>query len=96
MNLNLKWTPGPWTYRQLKRSIQISGYGKNVATIALSAHLDNADNEANAAIIAAAPDLYDALVDMVQTYWEDAKDYEPPPSMVQKAKRALAKARGDA
>lgn len=49
----------------------------------------------NAALIAAAPDLYAALGTMVQTYWEEAKDYEPPPSMVQAAKRALAKARGE-
>lgn len=101
-----KWTPGPWgigTSADHMPAVTVpvhrsEGSGFVVAHINRLPRMGSVhgDMDANARLIAAAPDLYEALVQMVQTYWEEAKDYEPPPSMVQAAKRAIAKARGEA
>lgn len=93
-----KFTPGPWAYEM----------SDNYARIYLHNHLDKKNiygkdslcgycGEANAALIAAAPELYrelEELASLVQnsdsTYWEGVN----PDEVVADARAALAKARG--
>jgi hypothetical protein len=93
-----KFTPGPWIKRG-KGTIETSG-GAEVASVMDGQMLDRVDHEtqeANAHLIAAAPELYEALEELhaqqngpplekYKTRWEKA---------MRKTEAALAKARGE-
>jgi len=94
------FTPGPWTYEIFGDSEMgdtfhlgpVSDEYEGVLGTILEGGLvldDDVVNEANARLIAAAPDLYDALVALVE-------EREPIGPQWRKAKTAIAKARGDA
>jgi hypothetical protein len=101
------WTPGPWRVNPKAATNVESANGRGVA--ACGGYYDNTsngayavENEANAHLIAAAPDLYAALADalkalekFVDTSAEQRKPYEHPLSAYDRGQDALAKARGE-
>jgi hypothetical protein len=88
-----KWTPGPWgASARAARDIcaDADGTGELIATAyVMDQDRDTDDDEAtgkcNAAVMAAAPDLYDALALYVEHFGDPLKV----------ARTALAKARGE-
>lgn len=56
-----KFTPGPWTISRWRRGMSILADGNSIARV-------YAINEANAPLIASAPDLLDALIDLVAAH----------------------------
>ena len=89
-------TPGPWRVKKRKMDARIFGNvdGGPIATVHYV--IENASNphdEANARLIAAAPELLEALELLVaQEDWY--REEVPPESPVGKAYAAIAKARG--
>jgi hypothetical protein len=82
-----KWTPGPWA--------DIQGYvtcrgGYNVATV--KSH-GTYEGKANANLIAAAPDLYEALESLIDAMQHPETDFLCDEIGI--ARSALAKARGE-
>lgn len=101
MNSN-KWTPGPWkwnveTYAPVEGQIEILGEaGENVSKI--PTHYPN--NTGNALLIAAAPELYEALAgffaqDIACPFGMNDGRLKDWQEWYEKARAALAKARGD-
>lgn len=95
-----KFTPGPWSASKLIGVDDlgiVNGYGSAVARIG---NLDIA-NPANAALIAAAPELYEALHDAclaIEALLTQPGDETRRPHAqyyVDRARIALAKARGE-
>jgi hypothetical protein len=84
-------TPGPWAVgRKFSTFWIITGYGKDVASVKLSRFVDNSTNEANARLIAAAPDLLECLQHAVNWFDQlNSNDYA-------RYRAAIAKATGDA
>lgn len=85
-----KWTPGPW-YETKSGGFIRGEKGRPVASV----YGDDPECErdermdANCALIVAAPDLYDALCDMVSDHESISH------GTLDFARRALAKARGE-
>ena len=88
-----KFTPGPWeikhgadTWRIAKGKERITGYAWTKTSRVINGE------DANAALIAAAPDMYEALIAVLNQYetdgFIDIDKYE-------NAEAALAKARGE-
>lgn len=95
--MSAKFTPGPWTAR--KYGVIVAGpaieyiNGSAQAQIAMvcvrfKAELAEAEREANAALISAAPDMYEALVALTSPICSEAEDAEAHA----KARAALTKA----
>ncbi len=93
-----KFTPGPWAkdkYGQLKNPdgnpVDVWGCGLSIAS-------RSTETEANAALIAAAPDLYAALEELDEVFCTQA-DTRDERTRARKAliaaRAALAKARGE-
>jgi len=84
-----KWTPGPWRINfDNQVCVQVDGEYHAVCTDQFC-YAPQSEQNANARLIAAAPDLYEALeqaLDDMQMNGLDIADYLP----------ALAKARGEA
>jgi hypothetical protein len=100
----IKHTPGPWEARRL-----ISNNGEPYAT-SYFAHIDigvcmvwaptgNIEQEANAHLIAAAPDMYEALAQAAEILRDVAKTsgltHSDAESCADTAESVLAKARGE-
>jgi hypothetical protein len=85
----MKHTPGPWTYYPESDS----SCSAIVAPGAFVCEFIESPNEANARLIAAAPDLLEALEDCLRVVEFLASD--SCPTTIQNAKAALAKATGD-
>jgi hypothetical protein len=79
-----KWTPGPWSIGS-DLTFGPNGWGVGVIVAA-----NTGDTIADAHLIAAAPDLYEALDALYES------DTPPDFELWMKAKAALAKARGEA
>ena len=91
-------TPGPWTTDQKAEGLRLAKvrfsnctccyHWITVPHLAERAHLDGGVDEAaaNARLMAAAPELYAALVELIE--WDDA-----PFEILDKAREALEKAR---
>jgi len=84
-----KFTPGPWEIAKFCSTLVVSAAGRSTASA--GGHFSNkladgglAENEANARLIAAAPDLYAALVLMVKHFGDPLRV----------ANAAIAKAEG--
>ena len=95
-----KWTPGPWKFQvrfadQFGCQIDIRrSKGKIVFTFV--SHLQPSSARSTAHLIAAAPDLYEALQRIVK--WMDAQGYNAlyqDDTALKDARAALAKARGE-
>ncbi len=82
-----KFTPGPWSIVRYCEEIEIA----NIADIMHFYGGEAAD--ANAALIAAAPELYAALENMVA--WASLEDTPRLADLLGAARAALAKARGE-
>lgn len=101
-----KFTKGPWiVYGDLPTDVVVAQSGEcSLATLDCGCG-GRTTQRANAHLIAAAPDLYEALSDMVEQavscfynhygHEQDPSDL-PMPEHIEKARTALAKARGEA
>lgn len=87
MSNELKATVGPWKVRFNRWTADISGDGVGIAHIYDGVPRDKV--KANAHMIAASPDLYEALCDMVS----DRESLSE--ATIENARKALAKARGE-
>ena len=88
-----KWTPGPWRVLN-DEAIKVASSDGSLATVThihLRGRRDTSEVEANAHLIAAAPDLYAAL-DGLLGLLDAGSLYEP---QAYAARTALAKARGE-
>lgn len=88
-----KHTPGPWTEHTFadEKFVEIRAGGG--CRIVAHVFLDNGNREANARLIAAAPELLEALLAFVATF--DGVEVTPGGD-VAKARAAIAKATGGA
>ena len=103
----MKHTPGPWRVDpDLRQDMEWNNhiYGADDMAVCFMAHSDGKDDErdqANAHLIAAAPDGY-ALAESIVRWYENAGDSDPDqesPGSIKlwrQAKAFLAKARGEA
>jgi len=98
--METKFTQGPWSFEYDGNSmfLEIDAYrGDDVFTVCeIETWIDEPDNSevlANANLIAAAPDLYDALEKLMS--WQVTHVNEWHNSAYDNAVRALAKARGE-
>ncbi len=80
-----KWTPGPWRVSGV--GIHAIVRGDDQTIVAVRHRLPREVHEANARLIAAAPDLYEALAEIVAEW-----GYPNTPKW-HRARAALAKAR---
>ena len=85
MSNETKWTPGPWHSRGFPTIS--AGKGKGMIAKVLERYMDRAEREANASLIAAAPELYEALEMMLE--------FPKAGPSTSTARAALAKARGE-
>lgn len=100
-----KWTPGPWTWDVAldhNWDVQVwSSPNRRVCFVAHDGEDGNPTGKANARLIAAAPDLYEALSTFVEEYVSmiasgDCGNWNPEDEgFVKSARAALAKARGE-
>ena len=89
-----KHTGAPWTVKIVEPGkIALISSLDSIAGMRNSGDFLPDEFDANARLIGAAPDLYDALKEMVDAYWGEG-DGGRPPSMVAAAYRALRKAEG--
>lgn len=88
-------TPGPWHVTAMHKGIRPSFHspGENGGVAICEMYSSGRDVVANARLIAAAPDLLEALEGMVSDFDGCYADGEP--AMI-KARAAIAKARGEA
>jgi len=87
-----KHTPGPWKVG----GTRITVYTQDGLTIATAKRYDGLDAEANAQLIAAAPELLKACKSVIQWY-EDSGNTDPAIGSVElwsQCKKAIAKAEG--
>ena len=90
-----KFTPGPWVIEQHNfMAPEISGNGRPVARALYDIWSEDPEVDANAALIATAPELYEALVELSRVYELGDFDTEFKPALEQ-ARAALKKARGE-
>ena len=83
----MKPTQGPWGFESFALSEEIIAMGGKLVAVVQSRHCESPEEmRANAALIAAAPDMLDAL-----EYWMDVGDDH---KAIDKAREAIAKARG--
>lgn len=103
----LNATPGPWVTERGNSIIKIFGGNRVIAASATKAYWERADetDEANAHLIAAAPELYEALDDarmfielvrMRAAQEGDVDQAAEAAASLNSALAALAKARGEA
>jgi hypothetical protein len=89
------FTQGPWEvdstgYRAAGNGLCVMAWHLGKCVAVTGAHNSDMPVDANAALIAAAPDLYEALKEIIDTEWIGGK------GGFVKARAALAKARGEA
>ena len=97
-----KWTKGPWRVNPYTTSddLLISGDGCTLARIPDAKHgqhLTVIESEANANLIAAAPEMYEALewmLPMAEAYLKHAPSH-PDNAKLETTRYVLAKARGE-
>lgn len=86
-----KHTPGPWVVEDSRRfNYQMDLTAGPSPLGVIFGRMDGAENEANARLIAAAPELLELLVDAVM-----ALEWDAYPELVAKAKKAIEKAGGE-
>jgi hypothetical protein len=99
MTNETKWTPGPWT---VKYRTEVGGMRDGNAVHIARVNKENPNLEANARLIAAAPELYSALAraDALLRQIEDealdrGRKCEQVQIMIVTTSAALARARGE-
>lgn len=99
MNNELKWTPGPWSVDESSEPAKYAGLGdkcvrsKDGFIVALVMHEQPPIARPNAHLIAAAPELYEALADAEQFIKKQSGGGET--DYREKLLLVLAKARGE-
>jgi len=86
-----KFTPGPWRTALTKGNFIFDCEGNQVAETLGTYVSDYGRMEANATLIAAAPDMYQVVVDLIEIV--DAS-HPSAPAYLDEARAALTKARG--
>lgn len=91
-----KFSPGPWTY---DGGFTVFSGALPVCDLVSETEMINGEMlilpyKENAALIAAAPDMY-ALLDMIQTFLEVSGDENMRIAFLTQIKKVLAKARGE-
>jgi hypothetical protein len=108
MKMNAQHTPGPWRATAWGETISIDSPHGNYSGIARLNFSGNADygippqlETANARLIAAAPDMLEALESlfeecaMVHKHWGEGNNTEKAAAAISKAQAAIRKARGE-
>lgn len=86
------WTPGPWRVGTHHQILSTGGDNRCAGIVSYNSWMGIEEAEANAHLIAAAPDMYAALEQLVNT----AASYQPHfYNELKQARAALAKARGE-
>jgi hypothetical protein len=89
-----KWTPGPWQFRFFFRMIR--AVRNHQTTLGMMLQPDDTRDVYDAHLIAAAPELYEALVNIVANVTSpDNAHYGADEEYIDAALAALAKARGE-
>ena len=96
--MGIKHTPGPWVASRGSFLFQIA-INSESDTLAV-VYGENGENEANARLICAAPELLEALTDALEDYdaWMKGAEVTPNESLqawTNKARAAIAKAKGE-
>jgi hypothetical protein len=86
----VKWSPGPWWVVVDENEVMSSNGGNIADCWSAFAGIDDDEATANAHLIAAAPDLYEALAEAA----DPLSGYLCGPAL-DRARAALAKARGE-
>lgn len=86
-------TPGPWETKWPKFNCSIESRGGVVATVYIGHTLGDSESQANASLIAAAPDLLEALKALRDHAVDDTDDRRLSEA-VANADAAIAKAEG--
>jgi hypothetical protein len=94
------YSKGPWKILDQGTEQMIVSDGFHVATVPFGSRADEAMDRANACLIAAAPDLYDAVAELLREFVDPEQSLEQFDSCVvrktvERARSALAKARGE-
>jgi len=104
--MNAKHTPGPWKARKIAGytaywavdAPRVEDREPQVCKVSGGLYIDAPQTEANARLIAAAPELLEALEGMLNNLWQDRKrDVKRDYSLMvyeAAARKALDKARG--
>ena len=88
-----RWTEGPWGKESFALSEDILAPGNKLVAIVQSRHCESPEEmRANAHLIAAAPDLYEALENLLSAVENNAYVGS---KWIEEASDALAKARGE-
>lgn len=89
-----KFTPGPWQWVGIGDEIYVeTEHTKYIASLKKYGYLSEETQEANAHLIAAAPDMYAVLELLIET---EHQRHGYHPAWLDNARAALAKARGEA
>lgn len=92
-----RWTPGPWLVSETGSVVAASdsGYVAEPYDGRHTLQNDAAITAANAHLIAAAPEMYEALAAVIGDYEAHMRGHEYVPTPLIAARAALAKARGE-
>jgi len=94
-----KFTKGAWLVDPIAKMTVVSENGRGITSISYSQNYDfdkvYAENKANAHLIAAAPELYDALVDARKQLEECTQEFMGEDYNDPVINAVLAKARGE-
>lgn len=85
-------TPGPWFVSMDGRTITSGGNGTNIAIPCVLQHGMKGDKDANARLIASAPQLLETLEALVEAY---SDTIIPECQFIANARAAIAKAKGE-
>jgi hypothetical protein len=95
MNTNTKHTPGPWRAEK-DETAEVWDIKCNLGTVAMTDDLSPKTNEANARLIASAPELLEALKNLVSMGWNDSPLCKVYEKEIQAAEKAISQAEGGA
>lgn len=93
--MQTKHTPGPWNFAKSDIDGRYSIYGNGPLAYCGDTGAVNGDGEANARLIAAAPDLLVALKALVGEADLGEVDLDDDRAKLEQARAAIAKATGD-
>lgn len=91
-----KWTPGPWHVAALTKSFGVYAQdGTAIAKVGGAYGVGHDRRKADALLIAAATEMYEALNEAYRAFSHDDEGAVWADTTIEKARAALAKARGE-